>query len=315
MGVGSDIQTYYKKACLNANNNNRTILTQLHEISGPREKINVNVLCNLCGDIRNIHLCNLHSKPRGCPSCSGTTSLVEIKSKLQARGFYDVSKKLSVITYKCKHCSSDEYVQAGLCDGVFTSDWCNLKDGGTSCRCSVKPIWTPAQQEYRINKAFGNKAKFVRWDSDYLGVKSKFWAKCENHGEWKAAVSDVINSGSGCPLCAKTGYAEGLPGILYVLSSENSTKLGITNISANNRTAYVSRKSKDIFEVIKEWKWEDGSIAPRIERKLLSELREFYSNPIEKHHGYTECFVGLSSELLVNLVEDLIKGDAIVSPE
>lgn len=307
------IEEYYERACKNASSLNREILTNLSIITSKRQK--VDILCKGCGNIKNVLLHNMCIDPRGCSSCKMSENFDYVVSNLESRKFFDIKREGKNVTYKCENCSNDEYVNAGVCSGVFSSTWGNLKDGGTSCRCSVKPTWTSEQQEYRINKSFGNKAKFVRWDSGYLGIKSKFWAKCENHVEWKASASDVTNNGSGCPLCAKTGYAEGLPGVLYVLSSENSTKLGITNISADNRTKYVSRKSKDTFEVIKEWIWEDGSIAPMIERKLLTELREFYNNPAEKHHGYTECFVGLSSELLVNLVEHLIKGDVIVSPK
>jgi hypothetical protein len=54
--------------------------------------------------------------------------------------------------YICPNCSNDEYVQAGLCSGIFENSGYHLKQGQRSCRCHNRYIWTLEQRDYQINK-------------------------------------------------------------------------------------------------------------------------------------------------------------------
>lgn len=301
-----NIEEYYKRACTNAGSVNRKIITELVDVSDKRQKVEVS--CNSCGNVNSVVLVNMSNDPRGCLSCKRSENFEYVVSNLESRGFFDVKKNNKKITYKCIKCSNDEYVAAGVCDGVFSSEWGNLKAGQTACRCSVKPNLTESQQKLRLLRVLRGRASFVRWKDGSYNNKSKVVLDCEHHGQWDANLSDILHSASGCPSCAKTGYSDKLPGTLYILKSKRFLKVGITNLSGKDRKSYVSRKSKEEFEVLKEWKWEDGRTAQNIEKVVLAELRKTYKNPDYKFHGYTECFESLDENFLVSLVESEIRG-------
>ena len=45
--------------------------------------------------------------------------------------------------------------------------------------------------------------KFVRWDGEYKGKRSKAICRCEIDGyEWSTSVDNLVNRGTGCPRCA-----------------------------------------------------------------------------------------------------------------
>lgn len=299
------IEEYYERACTNAESLNRKILTKLLDITDKRQK--VDIFCKGCGSVKSLLLHNMCIDPRGCSSCKMSENFEHVVSNLESRKFFDIKRDGKKVIYRCKNCSSDEYVTNGVCSGVFSSTWSNLNKGQTSCRCSVKPILSKDQLEYKLTKTINNKYSLLSWVGEYKGINSKILLSCSSHGRWEARISDVLGSYSGCPSCATTGYSEKLPGTLYVLKSDSFVKIGITNLSGKDRRAYVSRKSKENFEVFKEWKWENGEVALSVEKDLLVYLRGMYKNPKDKFHGYTECFEEISAELLVKIIENRIK--------
>ena len=51
--------------------------------------------------------------------------------------------------------------------------------------------------------------RFVRWDGEYSNKDSKAICRCAVDGfEWSATVSHLINTGTGCPYCARYGKTE-----------------------------------------------------------------------------------------------------------
>lgn len=311
-----------KQYLLLADRNCRTVDRRVKNVVGDwRDRASiVNVSCDKCQKCSELLLANvLKGDIRKC-SCQYRTPDEDIISTIMSHGrlhkdvvLWRSKTKPSNFEYNCPVCSNDEYVQAGVCSGIFSAPISNLTKGQLACRCSKRVMWTKDQQEYRINRSLDGKAHFVEWLQGYKGTTSKAVVNCPEHGEWKASTADIIDSGSGCPTCAKTGYSELLQGTLYVLKSSTSSKIGITNLSAKNRLSKISSQANDKFEVVKEWRWLDGAIAAKIEKEVLLELRGVYKNPDKKHHGYTECFTDLDSHLLVSLIEQKIGGENNVS--
>ena len=72
---------------------------------------------------------------------------------------------------------------------------------GTGCpQCSGKRIWAADERIDQINDL--PNIRFVRWDGEFKGAKSRAMCRCDIDGyEWSVMVSHLINSGSGCPQC------------------------------------------------------------------------------------------------------------------
>lgn len=117
--------------------------------------------------------------------------------------FRDVKKKHWCVI--CPACSYDEYVKAGLCEGVFISYNGSLKEGKRPCRCSDRFSWSNEQYAYRIKKETGYDvayvSKHVRWRSS-----SKVKLFCNQHGIFKSSINDLLSKKSGCPFCAGFDY-------------------------------------------------------------------------------------------------------------
>ena len=54
--------------------------------------------------------------------------------------------------------------------------------------------------------------RFVRWDGAFKCGKSKAIVRCEIDGyEWSVRVDSLVNTGTGCPYCARYGKTEEQP--------------------------------------------------------------------------------------------------------
>ena len=107
--------------------------------------------------------------------------------------------------YTCPVCSHDEYVQNGLCTGIFESTVRALKLGKGSCRC-YNYYWTQEQREYQINKICKEEGlTFLGWESEkgYINSSSKFiWVCTENH-ENSSYISS-FRGGNRCGTCYRS---------------------------------------------------------------------------------------------------------------
>ncbi len=149
------------------------------------------------------------------------------------------------------------------------------------------------------------------------GTHAKYWWRCQCGKTWQASVKDRV-SGRGCRECAETGYREKYPGVLYFLGHNDlgSRKLGITNTpqASYDRLREFRRSG---WETIAVWDFQDGSVPPILEKKLLTWLREDLEIPVhlesentQRTGGYTETFeAGLpSDEVVIARVVSEIRG-------
>lgn len=129
---------------------------------------------------------------------------------------------------------------------------------------------------------------------------------CRIHGDFPIRPANLL-SGRGCPGCAIHGYNPKRRGSLYVLSCNSMVKVGITNRKVNERAKGITNSCGILFEIVKEFNFQEGSIPLRIETTLLRELRATHLQPTEKFDGSTECFYDVNQEWLLSRIEELIK--------
>lgn len=146
--------------------------------------------------------------------------------------------------------------------------------------------------------------KYDYTKSVYTRCQHKVEIICKKHGSfWQSASAHM--AGKGCQKCMKTGYQENKPGYLYVLRSENITKVGITNRLVSKRAKDVSKDSGRIFFVDFYINFSDGRLPKAVETDLLSFLRNTYDGVTEPLNGFTECFWNVNQEELFLKISEL----------
>lgn len=173
--------------------------------------------------------------------------------------------------YTCPVCSNDEYVENGLCTGIFKSVDANLFKGCKNCRCGTVYRWSNAQLEYKARKIIDERNlpyTFEGFDN------KKLILKCKYHTSWKINFLNLKN-GHGCPLCAKCGYKSDKPASVYVLRVMNSegegfTGFGITNDIELRMRDHRCSAGKKGYVIYEAFNFEtDGYTARDIENKIL----------------------------------------------
>lgn len=139
---------------------------------------------------------------------------------------------------------------------------------------------------------------------DYADCFTEIKIRCPVHGLVGVVPTQHL-SGRGCKECAKNGYNIAKPGHLYILANGDMTKVGITNTTPEARCKVLSRKHENQFEVIHSAYWEDGNIANDIETLLLRNLKVEYNNPDDRFHGWTETFLNVDRNKLINQLKEL----------
>lgn len=212
-------------------------------------------------------------------------------------------------SYQCPVCSSDEYVEAGLCTGVFSARYADLARGIRSCRCAPNIKRTKEQAEYHVKKILagdGHAYEFIGWSGEYKGVASKLRLWCKDHGEFGGALHDFLSASARCAGCATCGYDSTKPGNIYILKCDDISKIGITNRCVHKRASNISRSFEDDFTVHEYWSFDDGRIPRLLENAMKAELKEMFEQPDRKFDGYTECFIGADVELMSDMVRGKI---------
>ena len=89
-----------------------------------------------------------------------------------------------------------------LCHFEWGSTTNNITSHGNGCpQCAKQRRWTSEERIQQINKL--GSIDFVSWVCEYKGSNSKANVKCSIDGyKWSASVSELVNSGKGCPQCA-----------------------------------------------------------------------------------------------------------------
>lgn len=153
--------------------------------------------------------------------------------------------------YYCPKCSEDDYVKAGVCNGMFESHSGCLQSGIQSCRCGKYSRKSKDVRKYEILKRIDNENlpyEFVGFVGDGYGIHDKITIKCDHHGCYDISISGFLHSKSRCSACGMTGFAQQRDGTVYVMKvsgiSGEFTGYGITN-NIKQRMSCHKRNLKD----------------------------------------------------------------------
>lgn len=250
----------------------------------------VDLSCTLCGHSWDTTTISHLYSGSGCPGCryikTGNhkrkpeaemiASFTVSGSFVEGTTFTRTTEKIGEVliwNVTCPVCSIDEYVQAGLCSGVFPSIGPSLRQGQLACRCGKNHALTKQQMEYKIRKICAETSShtFVRWDDEErFKVNDYIWLNCDVHGDWKVRVSHFTHTGSRCPDCAKTGYSKRKEGFIYVLKVEcmvgNFTGYGISNKPRKRLVVHKRKLAKFGCSIVEQTIFKvAGDLAPVIE--------------------------------------------------
>lgn len=200
--------------------------------------------------------------------------------------------------FVCEYGSHKKCVVRCKVDNFVWSARANdLVNGGKGCpHCSGKRRWTADERIEQINK-LGN-IRFIYWADGYKNASSKANVRCKVDGfVWSTAINGLLNIGSGCPRCAKTGFDQTKDGSLYALRSEcgKYVKVGISN-KPSQRHKQLERSTPFKFNIIEQICGDGAKIA---------ELEKYFHNKYESagfvgFDGCTEWLI-CSDELLSEL--------------
>lgn len=220
---------------------------------------------------------NLLNHRRGCPKCAGRYSYSPFEREEQLNALPGMQfvrwSSQSKATMKCER--GHEWAATVDC----------LVNSGTGCpKCAGNHRYS-ADDRVRQLEALPGKA-FVCWVSNYRDKNSKAVMRCDKGHEWDAAVDCLVNEGTGCPSCAKSGYDPSKPGTLYALRNAEGThiKIGISN-THKRRLAELRRATPFDFEPIHIHHCDDGGIIRDLE-KIFHD--SFESSGFTKFDGATE---------------------------
>src|SRR3990167_3703884 len=100
-------------------------------------------------------------------------------------------------TVKCNKCSGDSELYG---NGEFLITKSKILDGRMPCGCSKAPKRTKEQYEILIKRACSeDNYKFMGWDGEFIGVKSRVLIECPCHNICTSKViNDFLSGGRRC---------------------------------------------------------------------------------------------------------------------
>lgn len=199
-------------------------------------------------------------------------------------------QKTKISTY-CKIHDRLSYTWAGNVLEGKTCRKCGTARGGASRRIGevdvIKQLMEISYEGY----------KFIKFTKPYETKKGRAVMQCPDHGEWTADINHLLNTGSGCPGCAKRGFDQTKPGFLYLYSwhglGHEILKIGITNkMEEFKRIKEQHARNKGMTgELIDVWRWEDGSIARDYETEIKRAVPRFACSSKIMPDGHTETIL------------------------
>lgn len=173
-----------------------------------------------------------------------------------------------------------------------------------SCRRTLEKVLSSFKSKHGTTYDYSLITSYEGSDRDKLPIL------CSKHGIFHQRA-DNHSQGKGCPSCMKCGYNRSKAGSLYIMTSGNTTKVGITNRSVNTRLIEISRSSGIQFTLAESHKFSDGEIPFQIEKLVLEYLSNNYQPVVDtSHDGYTECFTDVDLKLLQEFVAQAINTSA-----
>lgn len=115
---------------------------------------------------------------------------------------------------------------------------------------------------------------------------------------WKTKPAHILNSNTGCPNCANSGFQPQLRAYLYFIQIEDFLKVGITNREPKVR--YKEITDKEVIEI----KVIEGLGKDMYELEQMIHKKYTHYNPNNLKSGNTECF---SLDLKDSILKEISK--------
>lgn len=202
------------------------------------------------------------------------------------------------------------------CGRTWEASITNLLSVGTGCKkCAYKTRTIPESTAIeRVLKICSEKNfRFLGFKDGWNGSHSRLLLTCHCGHTWSPIYTDVVNTGCGCPSCAKTGYDSSKRGWLYCYlwtnpdTNEQFLKYGITNYPKQRLTQQKSNtkyKPKQLCSI----PFDDGEIPPDIERAIdLHKRSNNIPSPVTKEmfpDGHTETLPIEEWSFIANLIQN-----------
>lgn len=250
---------------------------------------------------------NHHLAGKICPVCSVNAGIIKrrysqedylsIVNKVHSHK-YDYSKTdyktlKSYITVTCvKH--GDFRVTANNHKQGVGCKYCRYNDVGDRFRSNLKETIS------RCKEIHGDLYDYSHIEL-YEGVFDKIILNCAIHGNFSISWAHH-KQGSICPRCSPSGYNQSKPGYIYILRSDNITKIGITNRDIEVRLKEINKSSTKGFIPYAYYYFENGEIPYQLEQATLQYLASQYQVVNETFDGSTECFLDVKLDELINFI-------------
>lgn len=256
----------------------------------------VTILCPIHGEFeQNPHD---HINNKGCPKCG--REKVDKSQRHTLEQFIDKAKIVhenSIYDYSKVNYVNNKTKVTIVCQehGEFQQKPDKHLAGHHCPKCANINI-SKAQRD--TLEEFISKAKLVHGDKyDYSKVvytnnKTKVIIICKEHGEFKQKAENHINQ-QGCPSCAKCGFDQTKPGILYYLKITTDDNQVLYKIGITNRTVNERFQLKDLakIEIVKQKLYDNGAEALEWETKLKRLYKQYqYKGPDILSSGNSELF-------------------------
>lgn len=274
------------------------------DFSGTESKLRLS--CERHGEWTSTKMGHFINQGVGCPGCSDDNKsgvlrqndsehiLSFVKTGRFQKGtlFWRSSSRKSTSgsslywKVKCPVCSRDEYVRAGLCNGIFESTITALKRGFRPCRCSKSYHYTGPQWEYRVIKRCREMGyTFEGWltEASRTGI---FRYSCPMHGRQETTSTGII-SGGGCPGCAGKNQRQCYINQVFDNDWVVALKFGIAKDSSNRRKR---QNSRNLFrmEQVGIWGFPSVKACKAAEKQCKRELECGILTKRELKDGHTE---------------------------
>lgn len=112
--------------------------------------------------------------------------------------------------------------------------------------------------------------------SDVLrGTARKYFWLCSSGHSFEQSVLSRTGGGQGCPSCARYGYDQTRPGVLYFIRNEKlrARKIGITNQETGIRYDRIKSYGPD-WQLVESFPNEDGYLIKKVEAEVLHWIRK-----------------------------------------
>ena len=191
---------------------------------------------------------------------------------------------------------------------------CRLKQGCPSCSTKQRGHYHLGDTESFITAAqIVHGTRYGYGNSVYTRSFEKVLITCKIHGDFLQSPNGHL-AGKGCNSCKRLGYNKSRRGYLYVLRSENITKVGITNRKVSKRVEEICKDSSKEFSLLRYYTFHNGEDCFAAENYLLAILSAKFNKPSGKFSGYTECFVDVDEEFLYEYLDSMSSEGVVIIP-